>query len=121
VRFINDKSSVSVMRIALPVFFIAIILTVIVLVHDSAPAIGDDPDLTLPVYSACTADNDCTLISLPCGAIAAARQDRRAELQYYYDDVKARIRCARIEEPQMLRAVCTQNHCTAAPAKSEEN
>lgn len=109
------------MRIALPILFIAIILTVIVLVHDSAPAIGDDPDLALPVYSACTADSGCTLISLPCGAIAAARQDRRAELQHYYDDVKTRIRCARIEEPQMLRAACMQNRCTIAPVNSKEN
>jgi hypothetical protein len=109
------------MRIALPVFFIVIISIVIVLVHESTPAIGDDPDLALPVYSACTADNGCTLISLPCGAIAAARQDRRTELQHYYDDVKTRIRCAKIEEPQMLRAVCRQNRCTTAPVNSKEN
>ncbi|MDP2205959.1 MAG: hypothetical protein Q8K65_06580 [Alphaproteobacteria bacterium] len=109
------------MRIALPVLFILIISTVIVLVHDSAPAIGDDPDLALPIYSACIADSDCTLVSLPCGAIAAARKDRRTELQHYYDDVKFRIRCAKIEEPQLLRAVCAEKKCTAVPLNSEEN
>ncbi|MFN7112777.1 MAG: hypothetical protein ACK4PK_00275 [Alphaproteobacteria bacterium] len=109
------------MRIALPALFILIISTVIILVHDSTPAIGDDPDLTLPIYSACTADNDCTLLSLPCGAVAAARKDRRGELQHYYDDVKFRIRCARIEEPQMLRAACAEKMCVAVPQDDKEN
>lgn len=109
------------MRLALPLLFILLVSAVIVFVHDGAAVMGDDPDLSLPVYSACTADSGCTLVSLPCGAVAAARSDRRKELQHYYDDVKTHIRCGRLEEPQMLRAVCRESRCAALPPDNEEN
>jgi len=103
------------MRFALPLLIVILISAVIVLSHRAAAPVNDEPDLSLPVYGACQNDDECTLLSLPCGAVAAARADRRTELQHYYNDVKARMRCARIEEPRMQRAVCAESRCRAHP------
>lgn len=103
------------MRFALPLLIVLLVSAVIVLSHRAAVPINDEPDLSLPVYGACQRDDECILLSLPCGAVAAARTDRRTELQHYYNDVKARIRCARIEEPRLQHAVCAEKSCSAHP------
>lgn len=117
---LSVTTACSAMRFALPVLFILIVSAVIVLSHRAETPVSDTPDLSLPVYSACTADSDCTLVSLPCGAVEAARKDRRKELQHYYNSVKTRIRCARTEPPQMLHAVCTAKHCTTRLQNSQD-
>ena len=108
------------MRFAFPLMVLTILAAVIMMSHENIPLASDTPDLSLPVYAACTADSDCTLLSLPCGEVGAARQDRRRELQHYYDDVKKRIRCARIAEPQMLKARCVAQRCAALPVPAQE-
>jgi len=110
------------MRIALPIVFLLLLSAVIVFSHEPAPVIDDAPDLSLAVYSACTADSDCGLLAPPCEGLAAARKDRLKELNYYYD-TKRRTRACHGDTPPRAaqKAVCTEQRCTVAAPAAEED
>lgn len=108
------------MRIATPFIFFLLLAAVVVLAYNPEPVIGDAPDLSLPVYSACQTDNDCALVAQPCGNIAPARKDRLRELNYYYRHAARQTRCpgAKKDIPAQV-ALCTASRCVAVTRDSD--
>lgn len=110
------------MHIALPVFFALLISAVIVFTHENIAQVDDTPDLSLPAYSACHTDSDCTLIALPCGGISGLRKERRAEVRHYYSTrqenavTRGAAPCTPQIPTEIMQAACRDNRCTALPA-----
>lgn len=113
------------MHIALPVFFALIISAVIVFTHENIVLVDDAPDLSLPAYSACQMDNDCTLFALPCGDIVSLRKERRTEIKHYYSTqqenaaTRGAAPCAAQRPAEIMRAACRNNICTAVTGGEE--
>lgn len=110
------------MRIALPIVFLLLLSAIIVFSHEPVPMMDDAPDLSLAVYSACTADSDCGLLARPCDSIAAVRKDRLKELNYYYG-TKRHSRACHGDTPARAaqKAVCTEQRCTVTVPAAEED
>lgn len=85
------------------------------------PLISDDPDLTLPAFAGCKADQDCKLVALPCGGMGAAKQSQHRYVQDWYNDVMTRIRCPmpNVKPAAPHAAVCIDNLCVAKPVTPE--
>ena len=86
---------------------------------DAPPAVSDDPDLSLPAFAACTADTDCKLVALPCGAIGAANTAQHKFVFNWYQEKIRHSACPAAPADTLYHARCVQNLCTAVAAQTE--
>jgi len=81
--------------------------------------ISDAPDLSLPAFGACSTDEDCALVMIPCDGLAAVKQTQHKYVQDWYRANPARKTCPMTPPQTMTTAACVQSHCQAVTIENE--
>lgn len=77
---------------------------------------GVDPEAA----RACTSDDQCVLITNPCGALLSANRTQAAALQHEYVELSRVTECQRLADPGPQDPACIDGSCTTRPAEFAE-